>query len=213
MIKAISVILISVLLIACQSTYYSFWEQFGVEKRDILVERVEAVSEAQEETQQQFSSALEELTALIEFNGGELQTTYEQLKAQQEASVGSAERLADRIDKVQSVAEALFQEWEQELDDYQNETFRRDSERKLKETQAKYRRLESAMKRSLDKIEPVIAALNDNVLYLKHNLNASAIGALQGEFKKVKRDIQSLISEMNQAIEQSSDFINSIKQN
>ena len=61
-------------------------------------------------------------------------------------------------------------------------------------------------------MEPVLSALNDNVLYLKHNLNAAAIGALLGEFDLIKSDIRSLINEMNSAIEQSNSFIDSIQQ-
>lgn len=201
------------LLSACQSTYYSIWESMGVEKRDILVDRVESVNEAQEEAQQQFASALEELTVLINFDGGELQTAYDKIKDQYDASKDSAERLTSRIDKVESVAEALFDEWQEELSQYSNESLRRDSERKLKDTQRRYGSLIKAMHRSADKMQPVLTALNDNVLYLKHNLNASAIGALQGEFDKIKRDIELLIKEMNGAIAQSSEFIDTIKAN
>ncbi|BDX04683.1 DUF2959 domain-containing protein [Planctobacterium marinum] len=201
------------LLSACQSTYYSIWESMGVEKRDILVDRVESVNEAQEEAQQQFASALEELTVLINFDGGELQTAYDKIKDQYDASKDSAERLTSRIDKVESVAEALFDEWQDELSQYSNESLRRDSERKLKDTQRRYGSLIKAMHRSADKMQPVLTALNDNVLYLKHNLNASAIGALQGEFDKIKRDIELLIKEMNGAIAQSSEFIDTIKSN
>ncbi len=208
--KLLSVFLV-LLLSACQSTYYSIWESVGVEKRDILVDRVESVNEAQEEAQEQFTSALEELSALINFDGGELQDAYEQIKDQYEASNDSAERLTSRIEKVESVAEALFDEWQEELQQYSNESLRRDSERKLKETQRRYNSLIKAMHRSAEKMQPVLTALNDNVLYLKHNLNASAIGALQGEFDKIRRDIQLLINEMNSAIAQSSEFINSIK--
>ncbi len=198
-------------LSACQSTYFSIWEQLGVEKREILVDRVEDVSEAQSDAQQQFASALEELTALIQFDGGDLQATYENIKDQYEASKDSADRLESRVAKVESVADALFDEWQDELSQYSNESLRRDSERKLKDTQRKYQNLLTSMNRSVDKMQPVLTALNDNVLYLKHNLNASAIGALQGEFGKIKRDIQALIDEMNRAIGQSSEFIESIK--
>lgn len=198
-------------LSACKSTYYSAWESLGVEKRDILVDRVESVNEAQEDAQQQFSSALEELTVLIDFDGGDLQKAYDEIKDQYNASKDSAERLTGRIEKVESVAEDLFEEWQEELEQYSNETLRRDSEKKLRETKRRYQSLLKAMNRSSDKMQPVLTALNDNVLYLKHNLNASAIGALQGEFDKIKRDIQVLINDMNSAIAQSSDFIASIK--
>ena len=204
--------LLAVLTISgCKNTYYSVWESMGVEKRDILVDRMESVNEAQEEAQQQFSSALEELTVLLNFDGGDLQNAYDEIKDQYDTSKDSAERLTSRIDKVESVAEALFEEWQEELQQYSNESLRRDSEQKLIETKRRYDNLLKAMHRSSDKMQPVLSALNDNVLYLKHNLNASAIGALQGEFDKIKRDIQVLLKDMNRAIEQSSEFIASLK--
>ena len=198
-------------LTACQSAYYAAWEKVGVEKRDILVDRVEDAKESQEDAQQQFSSALEQFSQLINFDGGELQDVYENLKDQYEASEDSANRVSGHIDKVESVAEALFDEWQGELEKYSSENLRRDSQRKLKETQRRYKSLLSAMRKAEAKMAPVLSALQDNVLYLKHNLNASAIGALQGEFGNIKKDIDQLIREMNSAIEQSNQFISTMK--
>ena len=70
--------------------------------------RVESAKDAQEDAQEQFSSALEELSALIAFDGGELEKVYKGLKSEYESSVSSAERVSARIDKVQDVAEAFI---------------------------------------------------------------------------------------------------------
>ena len=199
------------LLTACQTAYYAAWEKVGVEKRDILVDRVEEAKDAQEDAQEQFTSALDQFSQLISFDGGELQEVYESLNDQYEASNDSAERVSARIDSVESVANALFDEWQNELGQYSNETLRRESERKLKETQRRYDNLLRSMRRAESKMAPVLSALKDNVLYLKHNLNANAIGALQGEFGNIKRDINQLVNEMNAAIKQSNDFIASLK--
>jgi hypothetical protein len=67
------------------------------------------------------------------------------------------------------------------------------------------------MKKAESKMEPVLSALRDNVLYLKHNLNASAVGALQGEFNGIKNEINQLVLEMNKAISESNSFISSMK--
>jgi hypothetical protein len=99
-----------VLLSGCQSAYYAAWEKVGIEKRDILIDRVEDAKKSQEDAQLQFSSALDEFSQLINFNGGELQGIYEQLEDQFEASKNSAASVTARIDKVESVAEALFDE-------------------------------------------------------------------------------------------------------
>jgi DNA-binding ferritin-like protein len=194
-------------LSACQSAYYAAWEKVGVEKRDILVDRVENAKESQEEAQQQFSSALEQFSALINFQGGELQDVYSSLKDEYEASEKSANNVTERINKVESVAEALFSEWQDELEKYSNDSLRRDSQRKLTDTQKRYKTLLNSMRKAEAKMAPVLTALQDNVLYLKHNLNASAIGALQGEFNGIKKDINQLIKEMNNAISESNAFI------
>jgi hypothetical protein len=204
-----------VLLGGCQSaiqdTYFDMWESVGVEKREILVDRVESAQETQQEAQQEFASALEEFSALINFDGGELEEVYENLNDKYESSRDAAEDVTERINKVQSVADSLFREWQAELELITNTNLKRDSQSKLKETQTKYDSLLRSMRKAESSMTPVVSALRDNVLYLKHNLNANAIGALQGEFTTIKRDVNSLINEMNAAISKSDEFIKSLQ--
>ena len=68
-----------------------------------------------------------------------------------------------------------------------------------------------AMRKSEQKMDPVLSALNDNVLYLKHNLNAKAVAQLQVEFKDIENDIEALIAEMRKAIDSSNAFIESMQ--
>ncbi|MBT0587703.1 DUF2959 domain-containing protein [Alteromonas oceanisediminis] len=210
-IRLFSLIAAIVLLSACQSAYYAAWEKVGVEKRDILVDRVEDARESQEDAQEQFASALEQFSSLINFDGGELQRVYETLSDEYASSKASAEDVTNRINSVESVAEALFDEWESELDNYSNANLKRDSERQLKDTQRRYKDMLKAMRKVERSMSPVLEKLEDNVLYLKHNLNASAVGALQGELKTITRDVGALIKEMNAAIAQSDAFIKTIQ--
>jgi hypothetical protein len=202
-------------LSGCQSTvdnaYYGMWEKLGVEKRDILVDRVEDAQDSQKDAQEQFASALDEFSALINYDGGELEDVYTNLSDQLEVSKESAASVSQRIDKVEAVANALFVEWKNEIDMISSAKLKRDSQRKLAETKRKYASLLVSMRKVENSMTPVLIALQDNVLALKHNLNANAIGALQGEFNSIKQDVGSLIKEMNAAIMQSDDFIKSIK--
>ena len=119
--------------------------------------------------------------------------------------------MSSRIDKVESVAEALFDEWSEELEKYENASLKRDSAAKLRETKRRYSSLMTAMRKAESKMPPVLSALQDNVLYLKHNLNASAIGALQGELSTIENNVAQLIRQMNSAIAESDAFISSMK--
>jgi len=60
-------------------------------------------------------------------------------------------------------------------------------------------------------MQPVLATFKDNVLYLKHNLNAQAVGSLRGSFNNLEGDIERLVNQMNQSIKRSNDFIAQMK--
>lgn len=196
-----------IMLSACQSAYYSAMEKVGVHKRDIMLDRVENAQSAQQEAQEQFKSALEQLSELINYDGGDLAAQYEQVNDQYEASKSSAEEVESRITAIENVADALFDEWNDEIAQYSSSRLKQQSQQKLRKTQLNYQSLIKSMHRAKNRMTPVLSALKDNSLYLKHNLNAQAIGALQGEYKTIKRDVESLISEMNKAIAQSQEFI------
>ncbi len=198
---------ILLLLAGCQSAYYSAMESVGVHKRDILVDRVEATKDAQEESQKEFRSALERLTTLINFEGGELEQAYEELNDDYESSKKAAEEVSSRINKVEDVAEALFDEWADELEQYQSATLKRESSKKLSATKRQFDKLLRSMRASEAKMQPVLASLHDNVLYLKHNLNAKAVSTIKGEFTSLQRNIKSLIADMNKSIADSNRFI------
>tara|TARA_Y100001960_G_scaffold90715_1_gene97504 strand:- start:2069 stop:2707 length:639 start_codon:yes stop_codon:yes gene_type:complete len=210
MMRAILAVFTIIALTGCQSAYYAAWEKVGVEKRDILVDRVENAKESQEDAQEQFSSALEAFSAAVAFDGGELEEVYNDLNGQYEDSVAAAEDVSARIDKVESVAEALFDEWEAELEEYQSGALKRDSAAKLRDTKRRYSSLMAAMRKAESKMPPVLEALQDNVLYLKHNLNANAIGALQGELSSIETNVSQLIRQMNAAIAESDAFISAM---
>lgn len=211
---ALRILISSVLVLSiagCQSAYYSTMESLGQHKRDILVDRVENAQESQQDAQEQFKSALEQLSALIEFDGGDLQSQYEATLAQYEASESAANDVSGRIESIEDVASALFNEWADEIEQYSSAKLKRQSQTKLNDTQRKYQKLIKAMHRAEQKMSPVLSALKDNTLYLKHNLNAKAIGALENEFLDIKSDVNTLIKEMNNAINESQSFISALK--
>jgi hypothetical protein len=202
-------LLIAVLLLngGCQKAYYGTMEKFGVHKRDIMVDRVEEARDSQEEAKEQFQSALEQFSTVLNFKGGKLEDKYKTLQAEYDESEVKADDVKDRIDAVEDVSEALFTEWEDELDQYTSKSLRRDSERKMVQTRRQYDQLIKAMRRAESKIDPVLRAFRDQVLYLKHNLNAQAIASLQSELVGVESDIAVLINEMEKSIGEANSFI------
>ena len=204
---AIFFVLISLLTGGCQKAYYDTMEKFGVHKRDIMVDRVEEARDSQEEAKEQFQSALEQFTTVLNFKGGKLEDKYKTLQAEYDKSEIKADDVKKRIVAVEDVSEALFTEWEDELGQYSNASLRRDSERKMVQTRRQYDQLITAMRKAETKIDPVLRAFRDQVLYLKHNLNAQAIASLQSELVGVESDIADLIQEMEKSIGEANSFI------
>jgi PBP1b-binding outer membrane lipoprotein LpoB len=204
--------LFAILVISgCSSTYYNAMEKVGKHKRDIMVDRVEDARDSQAAAQEQFKSALEQFDSVVKLKETNLKKAYDSLNDEYQMSKDAAEKVSSRIDKVESVAEALFDEWADELKQYQNQDLRQSSKEQLKKTQGRYKEMLASMHQAEASMDPVLKIFNDNVLFLKHNLNAQAIGSLQSEFANLKGEIDVLIRKMNVAIESSNKFIADIK--
>lgn len=195
----------------CQSAYYATLEKVGVHKRDILVDRVEAARDSQQEVRKQFQSALDRYRSVVQVQGGELQARYEALNKEYQASEAAARDVRKRIEAVEDVAEALFDEWESELKLYSNASLRNASAAELKRTRAQYKTLVDRMRAAERRIEPVLSVLRDQVLFLKHNLNARAISALQGEYRTLQGNVDQLLRDMQRAIDEADSFVRNLQ--
>lgn len=191
----------------CSTVYYDTMEKLGYEKRDILVDRVEDARDAQSDAQETFRSSLARFQSVVDTPDTELKARYEEIRDAYEESQESAEEVRDRIESVEDVSEALFEEWGDELDLYESASLRRSSERQLRDTREQYEKLIGRMHKAESRMEPVLQAFEDQVLYLKHNLNAQAIGALESELGRIRSDVDALIRNMEASIAESEAFI------
>jgi ElaB/YqjD/DUF883 family membrane-anchored ribosome-binding protein len=204
----LTVLLLAVAVLAgCQSTYYAAWEKLGKHKRDLLRDNVEKARNEQEAAKTEFKDALTRLKELTGFQGGKLEDAYRKVESDYKDCSARSASIKDRVKKIQDIADALFAEWEKELGSYSSESLRASSREKLRETRQRYEGLHTALERSSQSMDPILARLNDQTLYLKHNLNAQAVGSLKGEVLNIEGDVQRLITEMNAAIAQADAFI------
>lgn len=209
--KLMALTALALLVSACQSAYYGAMERIGIHKREILVDRVAEARDSQQAAKEQFQDALEQFRAVVSVQGGELAATYDRLREEYDSSVARAEAVRERIEEVEDVAAALFAEWEAELDEYESAALRRQSREQLAATRARYQRLIAQMHQAEARMAPVLEAFQDQVLILKHNLNARAIAALQDEVRTVQADIGQLIAEMEAAIAEANRFLEALE--
>jgi len=214
--KQLLLIVLILNLMACETTQnikYTALEKVGIHKRDILVDRIKDTSASQEKAKQEFKSAYQELSSLVNVQDSGLEKKYNKLKKAVENSEDRTDDLKNRIVKVDQVANALFNEWNQELDQYQNQKLRTISSTNLNTTKQRYAVIYQKMQASYDKVLPVLKVLQDNTLYLKHNLNARAVNGLSNEVLSVENKVTELIRQMELSIDESKRFINEIENN
>jgi exonuclease VII large subunit len=187
--------------------YYSAKESIGEHKRDIVVHKVELACTSLQETRNEFEDALGKFKSLVNVNESTLEHKYNLLNRQYQFCRSKSDAVSDRIRAIEEVSHALFAEWENELNEYSDRTLRNNSKLQLKAAKQNYNRLIKTMRLAEARIQPVLSAFKDQVLYLKHNLNARAISALQHEFIEIGIDISQLIHAMELTIVEASQFV------
>lgn len=190
----------------CDRIYYGTMKKFGVEKRDILVKRVREARKSQQDAKEEFQSALDKFRSVIEVEGSPLEDKYNTLNEELERSESRANQVRERVAAVRDVSKDLFKEWEKELKQYSNAALRAESQRELNETRRRADKLIEAMTRAEQRIDPVLRPLRDRVLFLKHHLNAQAIGALDKELLSVRSNVDSLVADLERAIAEADAF-------
>jgi hypothetical protein len=198
-------------LSGCTSLYYSGMKKLGKEKREILVGRIEDGKEAQQDAAKQFKTALEAFQAATGFEGGDLEKVHNKLNSEYEHVESRVKNVHDKIESIDKVANDLFVEWNGEIAQMSNRQLRTDSERLLRDAQARHRVLMRQMKSSEAKMEPVVRVFRDQVLYLKHNLNARAISSLKKSVVEIDDDVAALIKDIELSAKEADKAIANLK--
>lgn len=195
---------------AVNKAKYSAYEMVGVEKRDLFKKEVSNVKDDQEETGESFKDALKKLKEIYAFDGGDLEDKHEDLNESYINAKEKSQNVKNRIEKLNTVATDLFAEWEGEILEISSSDLQKQSREKLVETKKKYNQLYKQLKASESKVAPVLTKLKDQVLFLKHNLNAKAIAGLKVESGKIQSEIKGLIDEMNESNRKAEEFIKTL---
>lgn len=200
------------LLSSCNLLYYAAMEKLGREKRDILVKRILTVKKDQQETEEQLKSTLDAFKEVTGFDGGNLEKTYNRLHDSLERCQDRAKGLHDHVNSVDDVAKRMFSEWKGEVKDMRNITLKRQSQTLLTNAQRQHSGYMRQMRATEAKIKPVLQAFNDQVVFLKHNLNARAISSLKKTSADLDVQANDLIREINESSSEADQYIKTLAQ-
>jgi hypothetical protein len=196
---------------SCSRIYYEAMEKIGKEKRDILASRIAEGKKDQEKAKQQFQTTLEAFQAVTGFQGGNLERTYKKLNGEFENAEARANDVRNQIKSIEQVSKDMFREWGSEIDGMGNAALRNRSRGMLRDSQKRYGVLIQKMRDSQRRMEPVLKAFRDQVLFLKHNLNARAISSLKGTAAQLDLQVSDLVKDLDLSIQEADSFIQSLQ--
>lgn len=206
----VCVFVVTLFLLGCTSTYYKAMQTLGKEKRDILVQRVKDSKKDQEQTKEQLKTTMETFQELTGFKGGDLEKSYKKLNGEYERAEGQANKLRDRINSIDKVSDDLFSEWQKEIDQMGNATLKNRSAAMLRDAKDREGAYMKAMRKTETQMTPVLRAFHDQVLFLKHNLNARAVGSLKGTAASINTDVSSVMKGIDNSMQEADKLIASL---
>jgi len=206
----LTLVLFTLSLTGCTSTYYKTMRTLGKEKRDILIQRVKDAKKDQDQTKQQLKTTMESFQALTGFKGGSLEKSYKRLNSDYESANSQAKKLHDKIQSIDQVSNDLFKEWQKEINEMGNAKLKAQSSTMLRNAKTRQAAYMRAMNQTEDRIEPVLSAFRDQVLFLKHNLNSRAIGSLKGTSATLQSDVAGLIQSIDASSQEADKLIASL---
>jgi hypothetical protein len=201
----------SLFLAGCQTVQTAYdrtKEMLGIQKRDIMISEVKDARQSLQEVSGQFQLAIDKFKTVFNSKEGKLEEKYKTLNIENEKTEKKAGDIQKSSDSVIRVAESLFAEWEAELNQYHSENLRSGSELRMQEAKDQYNKLINAMTLANEKAGPVLAALNDLVLFSRHNLNSETAESLTVELDAVAEKAAYLFQEIDAAIGEADALIN-----
>jgi len=212
--KTIGMTIALVLILSSQgcnnSLGYSFQEAMGTPKRQVLLSRVQDTRDSLKETKKTFASAMQQFGSVYKESGAKLENKYVILKKEYDTCNSKASELRGQIANVKSIGQVLFQEWQKELDQFTNEQMRKLSEVKMQQTREKYVTMTDSMDRVSARITPVMNSMNDQLLNIKHSLNALIVVSLEEELTQLRGHMDSLSADIDASVNHCNAFIGSM---
>lgn len=194
-------------LTACSSVYFNAMEKVGVYKREILVDRINDTSKAQSKGKEELVSAMDRFKQVVTVEPSKLEKTYEHLNSAYDDAKSAAKDIREKIEAVETVANALFDEWEEELQSYSDPSLRDKSKANLTKTKRRYADYLASAKASEKKLHPALSAMQDQVLFLKHNLNMTAISSIKTEVTNIDKDVTAILQSIDASMKEAENFI------
>ncbi len=195
-------------MLGCRTgAYYSAMDKVGYERREILADRLQDARASQLEAKEQLGRALSSLRRIDTVPVSGLEDLHADLKHQAGDTKDALNDLRSNIASVDSVARSMFSQWGDDLARINDDTVRRQSAAKMRETQQDYNQLSASLRDTEHRLANVVPALQDQVIVLETSLRAGIRPGKTATLQEVRDQVSSLIEDLQGSIDRTQHFI------
>jgi hypothetical protein len=172
----------------------------GVKQVERLVKAAGNTVKAIGDTKVQLMKTMEVYNALMADDAADRKKLYKSLQKE----MGNTETRRAKIDEesatMSAEADTLFKQWTDSAAAIENPDLRKKSDDRLAATKASYAEIGTVGRKAGDLYGPFMKALQDQVTFLGHDLNPSAVADLKPEAAKINEAADKLIQGIDDTI-------------
>jgi hypothetical protein len=140
----------------------------------VLARNMQSTLEAQQAAAEQISKGVQTIKTEA-WTGADPAEAYDVARRVDSSSETRVRNAHGRIKVVQSNGEDLFSQWDKENDEYTDKDLRESSRQNRLKVKAAFDAAIEQMKKADEATEPALAAIRDQVLFLKHHRNSATV--------------------------------------
>ena len=172
----------------------------GVKQVQLLTKKAGATVEAIANTKVQLMKTMDVYNGLMADGATDRKGAYKKLQQEMAATEKRRSEIGLRADEMKAEADALFKSWADSTAAIGDADLRKRSEERLAKTKASFAEIGTVGQKATELYGPVMKALQDQVTYLGHDLNPSAVASLKPNAAKLNDQAKELTQRIDDTI-------------
>jgi hypothetical protein len=172
----------------------------GIKQVEALTKKCGATVEAIANTKAQLMRTADVYNSLMAEDAKDQKGLYKKLQSEMATTEKRRAEISVRASDMKTEADALFKSWADAAVGISDASLRKRSEDRLAKTKASYEEMGVVAQKAADLYGPVMRDLEDQVTFLGHDLNPSAIASLKPNAAKVNGQVSELAKRIDDTI-------------
>ncbi len=183
----------------------------GHKLTDKLISRAQNLTSSIRATNLQVKKTLESYNYIIDGKASDPRAEYKKLVKDLRRSERAREDVRDKVEAMEKAAAAYFGDWEASQAGFHSDEMRAKSEARLAETKQNYGKIFDAGNTASDNFNSFIAQMDDQIRYLGHDLNPSAIADLADEAAELNEQANEFFTSITETLKTAVQYTDSLK--